>query len=584
MIKKNLLKYAGKTKKYISLSVFILWLRLLVNIFFSFVISYMLTQFLQGQPNDRLWVCLSGILVLIVLRQVAIRTSAHLNSRVVAEVKTSLRKSVLEKVLKMGPAYQEHLSTSEVIHMGMDTIEQLENYYGKYITQFYYCLLSGITLFVVLLPVSWQVGLLLLLLSPIIPLGLRQMMQMVQKMQKKYWKKYNNVGELFLDSLQGLTTLKIFRADKRRAQEIAGASERFRVETMRILKMQLTSMILIDFIAYGATASGIILGLSQLRSGTIGIFEMIIILFFCAEFFVPMRALTSTFHVAMTGMAAAEQMVDFLEEPIEEKHGDQGMPAEPAIAVKHLNFAYEGNSSFGLRDINLNVVHGQTTVIVGPSGCGKSTLSALLCGQIPPPSNTIYFDEKEYYSVRQEEVTGQITRVSHNGHIFAGTVESNLRMAKPEATQDEMFSVLKQVSLYDFFAKKQGLRTATEFGGRNLSGGQAQRLSLARALLHDSKAYIFDEATSNIDIESEKIILDVIHELARHKTVIVITHRLSSIRDAQQIIVMRDGQIEEQGSHDVLMAATGLYHQLYTEQAELELFAAGAAGKEVQYA
>ncbi len=575
MIKKRLLKYAGKTKKYIFFSVFILWLRLLVNIAFSFVISYMLAQFLQGRENDRLWACLAAILLLIVLRQVAMRTSARLNHRVVAEVKTSLRKSVLEKVLKLGPAYQERLSTAEAIHMGMDTIEQLENYYGKYITQFYYCLLSGVTLFAVLLPISWRVGLLLLLLSPVIPLGLGQMIQMVQKMQKKYWKKYNNVGELFLDSLQGLATLKIFRADARRAEEIAGASESFRIETMRVLKMQLTSMILIDFIAYGATEAGIILGLSQLRGGRIGLYEMILILFFSAEFFVPMRALTSTFHVAMTGMAAADQMIDFLEEPIDELHAGRPLPAQPSIAVKHLNFAYEGNDSFGLHDIAMEVDHGQTTVIVGPSGCGKSTLASLLCGQIPPPPETVYFGESEYYAIRREEITGQITRVTHNGHIFDGTVESNLRMAKPNAADEELRSVLEQVSLWEFFAGKQGLQTITQSGGKNLSGGQAQRLSLARALLNNSKAYIFDEATSNIDVESEKIILDVIHEIARHKTVIVITHRLSSIRDAQQIIVMRSGQIEERGSHDALMAAGALCYRLYTEQAELERFTAG---------
>lgn len=574
MIKKDLLKYAGKTKIYIFLSVFVLWLRLLANIAFSVVISYMLSRFLQGRAGDGLWACLAAVLLLIVLRQWAIRGSARLSGRVVAEVKTSLRQAVLEKVLRLGPAYQERLSTAEVIHMGMDAVEQLENYYGKYITQFYYCLLSGVTLFAALLPVSWKVGLLLLALSPIIPLGLRQMTRMVARVQKKYWKKYGDVGELFLDSLQGMTTLKIFRADGRRAGEIAAASESFRTETMRVLRMQLTSMIVIDFIAYGATAAGILLGLTQLRGGAIGLYEMILVLFFCAEFFVPMRTLTGTFHVAMTGMAAAEQMVEFLEEPVEERHGGERLPAQPCVSVRHLSFDYAGNDSFALRDIELEAVPGRTTAVVGPSGCGKSTLAALLCAQIPPPPNTVYLSGKELYSVRREEVAGQITRVAHNGHIFDGTVESNLRMAKPGADVGELRAVLEQVLLWDFFADREGLQTKTGSGGKKLSGGQAQRLSLARALLHDSKVYIFDEATSNIDAESERIILDVIRALARRKTVIVITHRLSSIRDAQHIVVMQSGRIEERGDHSALMQAQGLYHRLYTEQAELERFTA----------
>lgn len=572
MANKKLLGYAGNTKKYIFLSVFIKWVRLIVNIGFSFVVSYLLVHTLQGSFDGSLWHLLTAVAGLIALRQIAIRWSARLNNKVVAEVKTTLRQSFLDKVLKLGPSYQEKLSTAQVIHIGVDTIEQLENYYGSYITQFYYCLVTGITLFFALLPISWKVGLFLLILTPVIPLGLMAIMNMVRAMQAKYWRKFNNVGELFLDSLQGLTTLKIFRADRKRAVDIKTSSEDFRVETMKILRMQLSSMIIIDFVAYGSTAAGILWGIFQYRSGEIGLFAMIAILFLAAEFFIPMRALTSTFHVAMTGMSAADQMVEFLEAPIEDKHGSNDISSDFPIRMDNLNFAYPGNDSFGLQNITLNMPHGQMTAIVGPSGCGKSTLASLLCGQIAPPEGTIYFGEREYYCVKRENIAQQITRVTHNGHIFNGTVESNLRMANADATEEEMITVLKQVSLWDYFSEKNGLKTVTESEGKNLSGGQAQRLSLARALLHNSKVYIFDEATSNIDIESEKIVLDVIRKISQVKTVIVISHRLKSIQDAQQIIVMENGKIVEQGSHDILMGAKGLYNQLYTEQYELENF------------
>lgn len=243
-------------------------------------------------------------------------------------------------------------------------------------------------------------GLLLLLLSPVIPFGLQVMMRMVRKMQTKYWKKFNNVGELFLDSLQGLTTLKIFRADANRADDITRISEEFRGETMRILKMQLSSMIVIDFIAYGATAAGIITGLVQYQRGAISLYRLILILFLAAEFFIPMRALTSTFHVAITGMSAADQMIEFLEEPIEERHGTKDLPDQFSIHIQNLNFSYPGNNSFGLKDVSMEIPHGRMTAIVEPSGCGKSTLAALLCGQIAPPQGGIYFDGEEYYQIR----------------------------------------------------------------------------------------------------------------------------------------------------------------------------------------
>lgn len=569
MIEKQLFRFCGNTKKYIMLAVMTNCFRLIANIGFSFLLAYLLSNVLQGNTDLPYGMILAAMAILILLRQLCIREVNKRNQQVVGEVKHNLRKAVYGKVLRLGNTYQETLTTQEIVHLGVEGVEQLENYFGGYLTQFYYCFSSAIILFAVVAPLNFWAALIMFLLAPIIPISLQGMLGMIKRIQKDYWDSYADVGNLFLDSIQGLTTLKIFEADKKRAEEMETISEKFRIYTMKLLGSQLNSMAVIDWFAYGGAAAGIIIAINQYAKGNVSLFGIIVIILLAAEFFVPMRVLTSLFHVAMTGVTAGDTMLAFMDREEPKRDGNKLLDQDPSVEVKNLTYTYKDGTT-ALKGINMTIESGQMTAIVGPSGCGKSTLASILSGQFQAERGFIYLDGTEFYQFAAEEVTTKITRITHDGHLFIGSVRANLRMGNENATDEEMIVALDKVSMWGHLKTMEGLDTVLLSGGKNLSGGQAQRISLARALIHQSQIFIFDEATSNIDVESEEIILRVIEDIAKTNTVIYISHRLQSIKNADQIYVMDQGVIVEDGKHADLLKNQGLYHKLFTEQEDLE--------------
>ena len=487
------------------------------------------------------------------------------------DVKRNLRKLILEKTLKLGLAYSQLFKTQELIHLSVDNIEQLEVYFGGFLTQFYYCIVSSFILFFSIAYFNLKIAFILLGFSLAIPLSLYIILDKVKKIQKKYFAKYMNVGTLFLDSLQGLTILKIYGTDEKREEEIAKMSEEFRIETMRVLKMQLLSIAAINWIIYAGTILAIVTSIKLFLNGSLGLFPMLFIFMLAPEFFIPMRTLTSLFHVAMTGVSAAENIISFVDSPERNNNGNKEFKNENKIKVSKLNFSYpDGTQS--LKDIDMSFKKGNLTAVVGHSGCGKSTLVSVLSGELKSKENEIFVDDIDIQNIKIEDKIKNILKITHDSHIFSGTVRENLTMANENLSDETMIEVLKKVKLWDIFSKNKGLDTSLESQGKNLSGGQAQRAALARALLYDASVYIFDEATSNIDIESEEIILNIIYSLSKEKTVIYISHRLPAIKNADCIYVMDKGKVIENGKHDELYAKKELYYNMYKHQEELETY------------
>lgn len=571
MIEKSLFQFCGKSKKYIFQTVFINCIRLVANIVFSFAFASIMTELITGSSVIEVKYATVLIVLSLIVRQLCIKVASDRSGRVVREVKHNLRSSIYRKVLSMGSLYQEKLTTQEIVHLGVEGVEQLESYFGLYLPQFYYCFASTIILFAVILPINVKIAAVLLILSPVIPGLLVLILKMVKKVQKRYWSKYADVGNLFLDSLQGLTTLKVFRADEHRGEELDEMAEGFRKETMKVLSMQLNSIMVIDWVGYGGAVAGVITALIQFSNNAINIYEMVVVLLLIADFFVPMRQLTSFFHVAMTGVTASEKMLDFLNSEDGIEYGKEEYPVNSSIEVENMDYYY-GDKTHALKNINMTFEAGKMTALVGPSGCGKSTLASLIAGEYIPPKNSILYGGKDIFSMKKGEINKNVARITHDGHVFMGTVRSNLLLGNPEAEDAELIDILKKVSLWEVFSQMDGLDTEVLSQGKNLSGGQAQRLSLARALLHNAQVYIFDEATSNIDIESEEIILGIIEEISKKKTVIYISHRLQSVKNADRIYVMEHGNLIQEGIHETLINEDGMYRNLYKGQEELEKY------------
>lgn len=574
MIEKQLYRFCGETQKYIKQSIVLSSYRLIAGIAFSFLFAKLLADILQKRGSIRLGMILLAMGMIIFIKQRCMRKVANKLGFLVSEVKENLRKAIYQKVLRLGISYQEMFQTQEVIHLAVDGVEQLENYFGGYLTQFYYCFVSSIILFCVIAPWNLTAALILLCMACLIPITLQLLLRLVKKVQRKYWSKYASVGNLFLDSLQGLTTLKVYGADERRQEEISELSEGFRVQTMRVLKMQLSSIAIINWIVYGGTVAAIMVAILSYSRGELSLFGLLFIFMIAPEFFIPMRTLTALFHVAMTGVAAAEKMMDFLQKEETLSLGEENYPEGESVSVKNLFHDYSDGTR-ALKGLDLILEPKKLTAIVGHSGCGKSTFASLLAGEMLVKEKQIWIGNTDIRHLKVGELTKHILRITHDGHLFDGSVRENLLMGNPKATEEMMVNALQKVSMWEFLKEKQGLETALLSQGKNVSGGQAQRLSLARALLHNAEIYIFDEANSNVDIESEEIILSVIYELAKEKTVVYISHRLPSIQNADTIYVMNQGKIVQQGKHQDLYAVEGIYRSMYQEQEELENFQKG---------
>ncbi|WP_338991840.1 ABC transporter ATP-binding protein/permease [Fusobacterium animalis] len=567
MIDKRLYNFSGNIKKYISITTFLSCVKLIANIFFYFIFAFLLVSLINKDFSFSYSYIIISILIIVFVRQFSTIKISHMLGNLVVDVKRNLRKIIFEKTLKLGLAYSQLFKTQELIHLSVDNVEQLEVYFGGFLTQFYYCIVSSFILFFSIAYFNLKIASILLGFSLAIPLSLYIILNKVKKIQKKYFAKYMNVGTLFLDSLQGLTTLKIYGTDEKREEEIAKMSEEFRIETMRVLKMQLLSIAVINWIIYAGTILAIVTSVKLFLNGSLGLFPMLFIFMLAPEFFIPMRTLTSLFHVAMTGVSAAENIISFVDSPERNINGNKEFKNENEIKISRLNFSYpDGTQS--LKDIDMSFKKGNLTAVVGHSGCGKSTLVSVLSGELKSKENEIFVDDIDIQNIKIEDKIKNILKITHDSHIFSGTVRENLSMANENLSDETMIEVLKKVKLWGVLS----LDTILESQGKNLSGGQAQRVALARALLYDASVYIFDEATSNIDIESEEIILNIIYSLSKEKTVIYISHRLPAIKNADCIYVMDKGKVIESGKHIKLYAKKGLYYEMYKHQEELETY------------
>ncbi|WP_338986106.1 ABC transporter ATP-binding protein/permease [Fusobacterium animalis] len=567
MIDKRLYKFSGNIKKYISITTFLSCIKLIANIFFYFIFAFLLVSLINKDFSFSYSYIIISILIIVFIRQFSTIKVAHMLGNLVVDVKRNLRKLIFEKTLKLGLAYSQLFKTQELIHLSVDNVEQLEVYFGGFLTQFYYCIVSSFILFFSIAYFNLKIAFILLGFSLAIPLSLYIILDKVKKIQKKYFAKYMNVGTLFLDSLQGLTTLKIYGTDEKREEEIAKMSEEFRIETMKVLKMQLLSIAVINWIIYAGTILAIVTSVKLFLNESLGLFPMLFIFMLAPEFFIPMRTLTSLFHVAMTGVSAAENIISFVDSPERNINGNKEFKNENEIKVSKLNFSYpDGTQS--LKDIDMSFKKGNLTAVVGHSGCGKSTLVSVLSGELKSKENEIFVDDIDIQNIKIEDKIKNILKITHDSHIFSGTVRENLSMANENLSDETMIEVLKKVKLWGVLS----LDTILESQGKNLSGGQTQRVALARALLYDASVYIFDEATSNIDIESEEIILNIIYSLSKEKTVIYISHRLPAIKNADCIYVMDKGKVIESGKHIKLYAKKGLYYEMYKHQEELETY------------
>lgn len=578
MIKTRLVRLLSHAKKYIVYNILWQWAALLAQIVAVFSIAGLLGLLAdnRGDLVQTLGSLAAGRTVLLLLLTAAIRffcerIAARASYEASVDVKRILRKKIYEKLLKLGASYKEKTSTSEVVQLSTEGVEQLEVYFGKYLPQLFYSLLAPLTLFGILSFVDLKASLVLLLCVPLIPVSIVAVQKFAKKLLNRYWGIYTGLGDSFLENLQGLTTLKIYQADEQKAEEMDREAQEFRRITMKVLTMQLNSTSVMDIVAYGGAAVGMMVAVGEFLAGSLDFSGTLTIILLASEFFIPLRLLGSFFHIAMNGMTASDKIFRLLdlEEP---KDGEEPMPRESFdIELWKVGFSYERDREI-LKDVCLAIPQGSFVSLVGESGCGKSTIAGLLTGKLGNYQGEIFIGGKRLSRISEKERMERVTLIRHNSYIFKGTVEENLRMAKPQASEEEMKKVLSRVNLLGFLDTQKGLKTGLSEQGANLSGGQRQRLALARALLHDTPVYIFDEATSNIDAESEDLIMEVIRELARTRTVLLISHRLSNVVASDRICLLDQGKILEQGTHQELMEKQGVYRKLYETQKNLEMY------------
>ena len=575
MIKKRLLALMAESKKYIIQNIFWQWLGLLSSIITMGTAGWLFQTVWDGFIS--LSDCLPAAIVLffcIGLRAYCSRRASAASANAGNDVKQELRQRLYEKLTRLGSSYHEKVPTAEAVQVAVEGVEQLEVYFGKYIPQLFYSILAPVSLFIVLSFVSLKASFVLLICVPLIPLTIMGVQKLAKRLLGRYWGTYTELGDSFLENLQGLTTLKIYQADEQKAKEMDQEAEHFRKITMKVLMMQLNSIIVMDVVAYGGAALGMIAVLREFASGTVSLGGTVTMILLSAEFFIPMRLLGSFFHIAMNGMAASDRLFAILD--LEEgQTGEECLGDGPASAIfRDVCFSYDGERQI-LDRVSFQLPENGLISLVGTSGCGKSTIAGLLTGRNRGYRGTIRIGGKELSRIREDSLLSHVTMVSHNSYLFKGTVRENLLMAAPMATEKEMEAALKKVNLYEFLKSQRGLDTELMERGSNFSGGQCQRLALARALLHDTPIYIFDEATSNIDAESEEQIMEVIRELSQNHCVLLISHRLANVVDSRNIYVLSGGRLTEEGTHNELMGKKGIYAALYSEQNILESYGSG---------
>ena len=574
MIDKRLIGMVPESKKYVAGNVLMQWISLAANV----VLMMSITRFFASLYAKNMTGKDFAVFSVIAIMAVAVRFFCAIGASRMGflsskKVKKALREAIYTKLLKLGAAYKEQIKTSEIVQVAVEGVDQLETYFGAYLPQFFYAMLAPLTLFLVLLRVNIPSAVVLFVCVPLIPAAIAAVQTWAKKLLSKYWGQYTALGDTFLENLQGLTTLKIYQADAFKNKEMNEESEKFRKITMKVLTMQLNSITIMDIIAYGGAALGVFFSVTQYQKGGVDLAGALLVILLSADFFIPMRQLGSFFHIAMNGMAASEKIFRFLELPEAPKKAAK-FPRNAEIVCENLRFSYEAGREI-LKGMDLRIPRGRFVAIAGESGCGKSTVASILMGRNRGYKGTIRIGDIELSDIAESSLMQNITYISHNSYLFKGTIRENLLMGNPNATEDEMWAVLEQTNLAAFLRNEEGLDTKLAEKASNLSGGQCQRLALASALLHDCRLYIFDEATSNIDVESENDIMEQILLLAKKKSVLLISHRLANITKADMIYAMEQGEVKECGTHEELLRKNGLYQKMWTTQQRLELYGKG---------
>lgn len=566
----RLIRLLKGSVKYIIQQIIWQWISLIAQIVIVWRITKLIDEAWQKSITGYGIITAIGIVIAgLVIRFTCDRLYSRACYLASVDVKRALRVQIYRKVLWLGPSYREQIRTSEIVQMTGEGVEQLETYFGRYLSQFFYALLAPLTLFIVISRISLRTSIVLLVAVPFIPIVIILVMFIAKKILGNYFDIYYGLGDSFLEKLQGMTTLKIYRADRRAVEQIDSESEQFRKITMKVLMMQLNSTSIMDIIAYGGAAAGIISALIEFSNRSINVSGVLMCIFLAAEFFLPMRLLGSFFHIGMNGMKASDRIFAFLDLP-EQKRGDEKITGDNIdISLEKISFSYD-NSREILHEVSMDIDSGSLVSIVGVSGSGKSTIAGILLGKNHDYTGSIKVNGTEHREISSKSLMDNFTMIGHSSWIFKGTVRENLLMGNPRATEAEMIEALGKVNLKSFLEAQNGLDTRVESNASNLSGGQKQRLALARALLHDTPVYIFDEATSNIDADSEEIIMATVKQISKERTVILISHRLANVIDSDAIYMLKDGEIIEKGTHEELMRLKGNYEKIFSEQSELE--------------
>lgn len=587
MINKRLIGLCKESKKYIFLTIFVNWLAAVCNIVTIILIGQLINKVFSVGKNitkdsstfietlNKISFFNTGILIVVMLliRFICNILYVKFSNAASKEARLTLRELIYKKLLKLGSNYNKVESTASIVQVTVEGVEQLEVYFGKYIPQFFYSLLVPVTLFIFMSVISLKAAIVFIACVPLIPMSIIAIMKIAKRILKDYWKSYSNLGGTFLENLQGLTTLKVYNVDEERHVKMNKEAESFRKITMKVLSMQLNSITIMDVVAFGGAAFGSIVALLEFKAGQIEVGSLISIILLSSEFFIPLRLLGSYFHIAMNGMAASDRIFNLLdskERTLNNDSNEEIKLKEVSISLNNVYFSYDKERQV-IKNINMDISKGGIVAIVGESGSGKSTVASLILNNNEIDSGEILINNQNINNISINNLYNNVGMVSTSSYIFTGTILDNLLIAKKDATVDEINSALQKARLYDFVSNsKDGLNTNVGEGGNALSGGQKQRLALARVILSDKPMIIFDEATSNIDVESEEAILEAIYELAIEKTILVISHRLLNVVNAKNIYVLDKGSLIEEGTHSELYEKQGHYYKMFTNQSELE--------------